>query len=122
MRPAPMDYDRRSAPRPEETGSRRRPRRSLRRRILLWTLAAAGCAVLLLAGFLAWVYLACFARPPVLAGRPAILDEAIRSEGGGRTALGRCWFRKDPGCSFLFLEGDPFTIGYAGATLTEEYL
>jgi len=68
------------------------------------------------------VWLACFARPPDLAGRPAILDEAIRSDGEGRRAVGRCWFRKDPGLSLLHVEGDPFTMGYAGAALTEEYL
>jgi hypothetical protein len=96
-----------------------------RSRLRRWfrRLAVAGLLLgLLLGGFLLWVYLTCFATPPPLDERPAILDRAPVERAGGRVFLGECWFREDPGCSILYLEGDPFTIGYANATLTAKFL
>jgi hypothetical protein len=72
--------------------------------------------------FVLWVYFACFAAPPPLEGTPAILAQKIVADPDGRLRLGNAWFRRDVGCSLLYLEGDPFTIGYANATLTADFL
>ncbi len=88
-------------------------------RISLWTV---GVLTSLLAGFVVWVYLTCFAEPPPLTARPPILDQVPASSPDGRVHLGRSWFRRDPGCSLLYLEGDPFTLGYSNSTLTQELL
>src|SRR5262245_60088840 len=93
------------------------PRRWLRR--LLFVL---GGLLLLLGGFVAWVLLFCFAEPPVLAGRPAVLDLAQETTSDGRVHLGPSWFQRAEGHSLPHLEGDPLAFGYANATLTSEFL
>ncbi len=96
--------------------------RSALRRWLRRLAIAAGLLFLAAAGFVLWVYFACFATPPPLEGTPAILAEKIVADPDGRQRLGKAWFRADPGCSQLYVEGDPFTIGYANAALTADYL
>lgn len=76
----------------------------------------------LLGIFTTWVMTTCFAEPPTLASRPAILDVEMKTEASGRQSLGTSWFIKRPGHSILHLQGDPFTIGYANAKLTAELL
>ena len=41
---------------------------------------------------------------------------------GERLRLGPAWFLPRPGSSLLYLEGDPFTIGFSNATLTRKLL
>jgi len=81
-----------------------------------------GGLALLAVLFGAWVWLFCIAKPPELDYRPAILDAAAPSVDGPRTHFGRSWFEPRPGASQLYLEGDPYTLGFANARLTEEYL
>ena len=94
-----------------------RRRRWLRR--LLW---AAGAGTLLFASFVAWALLTCFAEPPELDGEPAVLALERTTNAAGRLQLGASWFERREGASLLYLEGDPFTLGYSNATLTAEYL
>ncbi len=93
-------------------------RRRLRR-------AAAIALALLVIGagaFRLWLE-TCFATPPPLEGEPAILAETPRADPAtGRVHLGASWFQERPGRSLLYLEGDPFTRGYANATLTRAFL
>jgi isopenicillin-N N-acyltransferase like protein len=92
-------------------------RRWLRR--LLWTVLVT---LLLIAGFLVWVYCACIAYPPRLSHRPAILAEQVTTSEDGIRRIGASWFLKRRGRSQLHLEGDPFTLGYANAALTADLL
>lgn len=88
-------------------------------RRLSWALAAIAGLLALLLAYARWF---CLAEPPALEGRPAILDRALESEADGTVRLGACWFRQRPGASQLYLEGDPFELGYANAKLTERFL
>jgi len=92
------------------------------RRWLKVSLLAVGGLLVLLAGFVAWAYLTCFAEPPELDYRPAVRDWAAPREEAGRVRYGDCWFERREGCSLLALAGDPYTIGYANATLTRDLL
>src|SRR5690606_3933122 len=94
------------------------PPRRLRR-------AGAIALALLLVGagaFRLWLE-TCFATPPALEGEPAIVGETARADPAtGRVHLGASWFLERPGASLLYLEGDPFTRGYANSTLTRAFL
>lgn len=83
-----------------------------------WT---AAILVVLAVGFVVWALNTCFAEPPALAGRPAILDQKIAKQ-GSRHTLGKSWFEQRTGRSMLYVEGDPFTIGYTNAALTNDLL
>lgn len=97
-----------------------RPRRRRRLRVLL---VGAGAALALGAAFVAWVLLTAFAEPPPLDGRPAVLDAALTvDDATGLRRLGPCWFLPREGASLLYLEGDPYTLGYANAALTADRL
>jgi len=72
-------------------------------------------------GFVGWALLTCFAEPPVLAQTPAIL-ELEPSERDGRRVLAGSWFEERPGRSLLYLEGGPFELGFANASLTSAFL
>ena len=93
-----------------------------KRRWLRRTLWGLGGLLVLLLGFLLWVWLTCFAEPPELDYRPAILDAPPPAAAGGRVVYGPCWFEARPGGSLLYLEGDPYSIGYAHGRLTEDLL
>ena len=93
-----------------------RRRKWLRR--LLW-LAAGGMVALLLlwAGMLALMY-HWVAKPPALAGSPAILSLTPESR-GDRVWLGRNWLGERDGLPVLYLTGTPFEMGYANGVLTQ---
>ena len=95
----------------------RKKRRWLRR--ILWVFLGL---FILLFGFVGWAYLFCFAEPPDLDYEPAILRAAAPAERDGRVHYGGNWFERRPGRSMLYLQGDPYSIGYANARLTERYL
>ena len=87
----------------------------------LWTVAAI---VLLFGLFVGWALLFCFAEPPELDYEPAAFafDEPQGPDERGRFHLGPNWFLPQKGRSLLAVEGDPFTLGYANASLTRDYL
>ncbi len=90
-----------------------------------WLRRLAGGALglaLLLALFVGWALLFCFAEPPVLAARPALLDLEARHTEDGRVHLGASWYQPAEGRSLLYLEGSPFELGYANARLTHDLL
>jgi tetratricopeptide (TPR) repeat protein len=93
-----------------------------KRRWLKWLIRIGGALLLLLAAFLAWVFLACVADPPELDYEPAILAAGAPVKDGERMRLGKCWFEERKGRSLLYLEGDPYSIGYANANLTAKLL
>ncbi|MCB9869794.1 MAG: hypothetical protein H6837_08045 [Planctomycetes bacterium] len=78
--------------------------------------------MLLCGGFAGWVWATCFAAPPPLDGRPAVLDLEPHTDPSSRVHLGASWFEHRHGRSLLYLEGDPFTLGYANARLTADLL
>jgi hypothetical protein len=91
-------------------------------RWLRWTLLGLGGCAAFLFGVIAWALLFCFAEPPVLAAPPGALSWKPETGPDGRYHVGPSWFRKLDGRSQLYLEGDPFAIGFANATLTAEFL
>lgn len=96
--------------------------RSWGRRLLIWGLRGAGVFVLLCAGFLIWVRTTCFASPPKIEGHPAILDATIQRDEDGRQRLGSSWFLAREGRSTMYLEGDPYSLGYANARLASDWM
>ena len=74
--------------------------------------------------FVGWALLFCFAEPPELDYEPVALGYAPPSAPGpdGRVHFGPNWFLPQKGRSLLSVEGDPFSLGYANATLTREFL
>ncbi|MHC4134262.1 MAG: C45 family autoproteolytic acyltransferase/hydrolase [Planctomycetota bacterium] len=93
-----------------------------KRRWLKWPVRIGCTLLLLLAAFLTWVFLACIADPPELDYEPAILAVGAPVADGERVRLGKCWFLERKGRSLLYLEGDPYSIGYANAHLTAKLL
>jgi len=80
-------------------------------------------AALCLLGYLAscsinWI---CYARPPEFHGSPAVLRQQVHESGGVRR-IGRAWLSKKDGILRMYLAGDPFTLGYSNAVLTQEYI
>jgi hypothetical protein len=96
------------------------PRR--RRRWLKWTIRILGGLLLLFVAFLVWVRLTCFATPPELDYEPAILAADPPREDGVRVRYGPDWFEEREGRSLLYLEGVPYSLGYANARLTRKLL
>lgn len=87
----------------------------------LW---AAAALVVAFGLFLGWAVLFCFAEPPNLDYEPAARAYAAPSgpDADGRFHFGPNWFVPRKGRSLLSVEGDPFSLGYANATLTRDYL
>lgn len=94
---------------------------TIRRKILL-ACCAAGLAVLL-AGLAGYVVQERVFRIPDALLRQASRDLApleIRAEENGEVRLsGGSWLRKERGIWKMYLEGDPFTVGYTAARLTD---
>ncbi|MHC4958134.1 MAG: C45 family autoproteolytic acyltransferase/hydrolase [Planctomycetota bacterium] len=88
------------------------------RRLLLFL----GGTALVFSALVAWAVLYCFAEPPELDYEPGIYAAPAPSRDGPRMRYGPCWFEERPGHSLLYLEGDPYSIGYANATLTRGFL
>ncbi len=94
----------------------RRRRRLIR---FLLILVLAGPALVL--GFSWFTEWYCTARPPALTNEPAILKASLRRE-GNRIWLGESWLARENGLICLSVTGDPFTLGYANACLTQQYM
>jgi isopenicillin-N N-acyltransferase-like protein len=92
------------------------------RSLLRWGLRALFLVGILFAGFLAWVWSTCFAEPPALEGVQPVVSETLRVDEGGRRHFGHSWFEERPGHSIMYLEGDPYALGYANARLTDEWV
>lgn len=97
-------------------------KRVARPRLLRWGLRGCLLLVIGLAGFLLWVRLTCFAEPPPLEDEPAIRSEVLRVEPSGRVCFGPCWFERHPGRSLMHLEGDPYSIGFANARMSSDWI
>lgn len=61
------------------------------------------------------------AVPPELDYEPAILSQAVVVDNGVKR-IGDSWLTERNGILQMYLTGDPFTLGYANAMLTQEYL
>ncbi len=74
--------------------------------------------------FLGWVYWSCESTPPTLAYEPAARGYAppTAPDARGRVHFGPNWFQKARGRSLLYVEGDPYSLGFANATLTQQFL
>jgi len=94
-------------------------RKGVKLRRLLLILALAGSVLVL--GFSWFTEWYCTARPPSLTAEPAILKATLKKE-GKRTSLGESWMAKENGLICLNVAGDPFTLGYANACLTQQYM
>jgi len=62
----------------------------------------------------------CCARPPAIEGRPAALDLQL-TESDGVRRMGPAWLARKHEILRMHLEGDPFTLGYCNAVLTQEF-
>ena len=105
----------------EEGGKKQSPRRSrlLRAgRILVF----AAVLVVALGAAASWgIEWFCRATPPTLERTPDIVGQRVE-EADGRRRLGRAWIARRQGILRMYLEGDPFTLGYCNAALTQEYI
>jgi len=74
--------------------------------------------------FIGWALAFCFAEPPELDYEPAALayDAPSEPDAHGRIHFGPNWFLPQRGRSLLSVEGDPYSLGFANATLTRDYL
>lgn len=61
------------------------------------------------------------AHPPELDYTPSILSQSVVEKDGVKW-IGKSWLRSREGILQMSLSGDPFTLGYANAMLTQEYL
>jgi isopenicillin-N N-acyltransferase-like protein len=79
---------------------------------------------LVFALFVGWVYWSCESTPPTLAYEPTARSFAppTKPDARGRVHFGPNWFQKARGRSLLYVEGDPYSLGFANATLTNEFL
>ena len=79
--------------------------------------------VVLFGAFLVWVWTTCFAEPPELEeANPAVHALELVTGEDGTVHLGSCWFLERPGRSLLYLEGDPYSIGYSNGRLTSHLM
>jgi isopenicillin-N N-acyltransferase-like protein len=96
-----------------------RPRRAKK---LLKVTAAVFLGVLLLTlGFSWFTVWYCTAREPVILGTPPIMKESLVKD-GEHAVIGQSWIAKKDGIIRMYLEGDPFTLGYCNAKLTQDYM
>jgi hypothetical protein len=102
-----------SAPPPAQSSRRRARRFAVAAAIVLAGLAVLG--TLASWGIEWW----CCATPPALGRRPAILDVPVQETGGARR-IGPSWIAARQSVRYMYLEGDPFTLGYSNAMLTQE--
>lgn len=84
----------------------------------------AGPAILLLLGFallegMKWYGLA---EEPVLAEIPAVISLPVTESDDGRRRIGDNWIVRRDGILRMSLSGDPFTLGYCNAVLTQEFI
>jgi len=87
----------------------------------LWAVAGLFVAFAL---FVGWALLFCFAKPPTLDYEPVVNGYAPPSAPGpdGRVHFGPNWFLPQTGRSLLSVQGDPYSLGFANATLTRDFL
>lgn len=86
-------------------------------------ISAIALVALCLLGYLVscsinWI---CYARPPEFNGSPKVLSQQVQESDGVRR-IGRAWLSKKDGILRMYLAGDPFTLGYSNAVLTQEYI
>jgi len=105
---------------PDEPAQPPRPKRRRLRRVLKVAAILLVAFVALVAVFLCTLEWWCCATPPELEGHPAILD-ARPEEADGVRRIGASWLARRQGLLRMHLEGDPFTLGYAHAALTEKF-
>ncbi|MDO9532522.1 MAG: C45 family autoproteolytic acyltransferase/hydrolase [Deltaproteobacteria bacterium] len=96
-----------------------RPHRA--KKVLKVTAAVFLCVSALILGFSWFTVWYCTAREPVLLGTPPILKESLVKD-GERAIIGKSWIAKKDGILRMYLEGDPFTLGYCNAKLTQDYM
>jgi len=96
-----------------------RPRRA--KKLLKVTAAAFIGVLVLILGFSWFTAWYCTAREPVLFGTPPILKEGLVKD-GEHAVIGKSWIAKKDGILRMYLEGDPFTLGYCNAQLTQDYM
>jgi len=96
-----------------------RPRRT--KKVLKVTAAIFLCISALILGFSWFTMWYCTAREPVLREIPPIMKERLVKD-GEHAVLGKSWIAKKDGILRMYLEGDPFTLGYCNAKLTQDYM
>lgn len=98
---------------------------TLARRLVKWSAIAAGASVALLVIFIigmSWyIETAYVAVPPTLDGTPAVLSMKVVRDGDTRR-IGDAWLAKRDGILRMYIAGDPFTLGYSNASLSQDYV
>lgn len=96
-----------------------RPRRAKKvLKVTATVFLGVSALILSFSWFTAWY---CTAREPVLLGTPPILKEGLVKD-GEHAVIGKSWIAKKDGILRMYLEGDPFTLGYCNAKLTQDYM
>ncbi len=90
-------------------------------KVLKVTAAILLCISALILGFSWFTMWYCTAREPVLTGDPPIIKEHLVKD-GEHAVFGKSWIAKKDGILRMYLEGDPFTLGYCNAKLTQDYM
>jgi hypothetical protein len=75
----------------------------------------------LIAGLSWFTDLYCVASPPLHPEKPGIQNAPLTRHGED-ASIGSCWISKKDGILRMNLAGDPFTLGYANARLTQKYI
>ena len=91
-------------------------------RILLLGTVTLMVLVCLAIAVSAWYIETKFIAKPPAAGVNAPVPALSVSEAGGVRTFGNAWLAKRDGILRMYLTGDPFTLGYSNAVLTQEYV
>lgn len=77
---------------------------------------------ILIGGFSLFTDWYCISYPPKLKGTPAIVKTALVNGAHGVKCIGNSWICRKDGIIRMYLSGDPFSLGYSNAKLTQHFI
>lgn len=97
------------------------PRKPRWKRLARWALVAGAVVVALIVLACLMIEWTCYASPPAIAEAPPAVSAPVQDAGGTRR-IGKNWLARRDGIYRMRLSGDPFTLGYTNALLTEDLI